>query len=328
MGAQSSEDRIDELLNGYIDDELAIRQRTEVERLIAHDLSIEQRFQQLQKCKTLLGSMPCAEAPPRILRELKATLAVGAPLYRESSYGKWAGRMHLLARKMLSAAAMLGLVALLAGVIYTILAPHSALDQPPVAVDRPLSENGEPAASATVGAPALAFSGRLELKTKVLDEVGTAVSAAIKENRLSDSIGDIRSPYQRIHYLKCSREGLNSLLASLDSVWSRIDSATMVVETKVFAKPVQVDTVTTEQISEIIGQQSYDKRIELAKDFDMLNTAAASIRGVEILSPIESQTANMMTIPKPVIVSDRDIKKAPSEPEANKTIRLTIVLSR
>ena len=58
MGTQSGEERIDELLSGYIDDELAIRQRTEVERLIAHDLGIERRLQKLRKSVTL--SSPCA----------------------------------------------------------------------------------------------------------------------------------------------------------------------------------------------------------------------------------------------------------------------------
>lgn len=327
MGTQSGEERIDELLNGYIDDELAIRQRTEVERLIAHDTRIERRLQQLQKCRTLLGSLPCAEAPPQILQEIKATLAVSAPLYQESSYGKRAGRIHLLARKMLSAAAMLGLVALLAGVIYTILAPQAALDQPPVLADRPPSENIEAVIPAPAGSPTLAFSGRLELKTSVPAEVGAIINTAIEENGLSDSIGDIRESNKRIHYLRCSREGLDLLLASLENVWSRLDSATMVIDTAVFDRPVAVDSVTTEQISQIIDQDNYQERIELAKDFNLLNTMAANMPGAEVLSAVEGQITGVMIIPKPLIVGPTT-PRVPDETEADKTIRLTIILSR
>ena len=49
MDAYAYEGRIDELLSGFIDDELPARQRTEAERLIAHDPKIEQRLVQLQK---------------------------------------------------------------------------------------------------------------------------------------------------------------------------------------------------------------------------------------------------------------------------------------
>ena len=49
---------IDELLNGFIDDELPPRQHTEVQRLIYHDPEIADRLHQLQRCKMLLGALP------------------------------------------------------------------------------------------------------------------------------------------------------------------------------------------------------------------------------------------------------------------------------
>ena len=156
MGTQSSEGRIDELLNGYIDDELAVRQRTEVERLVAHDPKIERRLHELQKCRTLLASLPCAEAPPQILREVKISLASTAAIYAQSSYGRRMGRIHLLARRMVSAAAMLGLVGLLAAVIYTIIAPQTGTNGPPVASDFPPSERVETVPPAIDSPPALA----------------------------------------------------------------------------------------------------------------------------------------------------------------------------
>ena len=40
---------LDELLNSFIDGELAPRQHTEVQRLMAHDQKIAQRLEQLQQ---------------------------------------------------------------------------------------------------------------------------------------------------------------------------------------------------------------------------------------------------------------------------------------
>lgn len=326
MDTGTGEERIDELLNGYIDDELGTRQRTEVERLIAHDERIGLRLRRLQKCRTLIGSMPCAEAPPQVLRQLKASLAATAPLYVESNHNRRVGRIHLLARKLVSAAAMLALVALLAGVIYTILAPETVPDGPPVVVDRQPSENIEPARPAPARSRARAFSGRLELKTTVPAEVGAILRTAIEENGLADSIGDVREPNRRIHYLKCSREGLNSLLAALEGVWPKLDSSTMVIDTDVFNAPVAVDAVTPDQIVEIIEQDSLRERIELAKDFDLLNTAIAKLPGAGIRSAIEGETPSL-AIEKPIIVGP-SARKATDVAEADKTIRLTIILSK
>ncbi len=316
MGTQSGQERIDELLNGYIDDELAARQHTEVERLLAHDPKIEQRLQQLRKCRTLLSSLPCAEAPPRILQAVETSLASTARLYEQSSSGRRAGRIHLLTRKILSAAAMLALVGLLVAVVYTIISPES----PPGRLETPVSGPGTPRA--------LAFSGRLELTTSMLEQVGTVVNAAIRENGLADSIGSVREPHQHIHYLRCSEEGLDSLLASLDGIWSRFDSAAMTLDTGVFTKPVTIDSVTADQINEIIAQDSDEKRLELAKSLDLLNTAVASMPGAEVLTAIEGTPPDMPNISKPFITGPEDGTGTPRVAEADKTIRLTIILSR
>ncbi|UCE50519.1 MAG: hypothetical protein JSW47_10220 [Phycisphaerales bacterium] len=314
MDAYSGQERIDELLNGYVDNELGTRQRTEVERLIANDEQIKRRLRQLQKCRALLGSMPCAEVPPQVLKGVQASLASAARLHDQSSYNQRAGRIHLLARKALSAAAMLGLAALLGAVIYTILAPQPSIDGPPGYIP-----------GSTIS-PALAFSGRLELTTSKLQEVGTVVNAAIKENGLSDSVDDISQPNRRIHYLRCSRQGLNSLLASLEPVWSKLDSATMVINTEVFDDQVSIDAVTTWQIAEIIDQESRDARIKLAKDFDMLNSLTEDMPGKTLRAAIDGESPSFPIIPKPIITSDA--KSTLVVPEADKTICLTIILSR
>ncbi len=331
MDAYAYEERIDELLSGFIDDELATRQRTEVVRLMARDPKIQQRLVQLQKCRMLIGSLPCAEAPPQILEGVKASLAAAsaAPAQEEPPRNQRAGRIHLLGRRMLSAAAMLALVGILAGVIYTIVAPETALHQPEVAVDHQPPSGTEVPKPVSHTPAALAFSGRLELKTSALAEVAAIINRVIEENDLSDSIGDVREATRRIHYVRCSREGLNSLLADLKCLWPNLDSATMFIDTELYGRQVTVDAVTTEQIGQIIDQDSYEKRIELAKDLDMLNGMAEHMPGGEILAAIEGEGPSLMTVPRPMITGGELPKTKPnSETEAEKTVRLTIIVSR
>jgi anti-sigma factor RsiW len=87
---------LDELLNSFIDGELAPRQHTEVQRLVAHDEKIAQRLKELEQCKMFLSSLPVAEAPPRILENVKASLAGGAIMSEEPlAYDEKIGARHL-----------------------------------------------------------------------------------------------------------------------------------------------------------------------------------------------------------------------------------------
>ena len=334
VDAYAYEERIDELLNGFIDDELGARQRTEVERLIAHDVKIEQRLVQLQKCRTLVGSLPRAEAPPQILEGIKASPAWAspAPLQEElPAHDQRAGRIHLLGRRVLSAAAMIALVGILAGVIYTIMAPETASVPPVMVADRQPTANIGVPGSARGAVVASEFNGRLELRTSSLAQVDAIINTAIAENGLSDTIDDVRKPNERIiHYVRCSREALNSLLAGLAEVWPRLDSAAMFVDTEVFAGQVAVNDVTAEQIVEIIDQDNPEKRVALARDFGLLNNVAAQLPAGEILSAIEGEAPTLITTPK-VMITGGDFETNPkpaSKMEDDKTIRLTVVVSR
>lgn len=219
---QREEHNVEELLNSFIDGELTQRQRDEVERLIADDARIAQRLRELQKSKMLVGSLPRAEAPAEMADEIKASLE-GMTLsgQRAERFDERAGARHLLVRKVLAAAAMIGLVAILSAVVYTIVAPESV-------------------------PPAAGFRGRLELKTSNLAAVDSFIKKAIEDNGLKYSSPGSRRD-KSVYALSCSREGLNLLLADLENIWERFDSATLFVETKVF------DGVDTEQIAEIVG---------------------------------------------------------------------------
>ncbi len=320
---------MDELLNSFIDGELLTRQKTEVQRLIAHDEKIAQRLRQLQKCKMLLNSLPVAEAPPQILENVKASLAGKTQLFEQpTAFDEHLGARHLLGRKLFAAAAMLGLVGILTAVVYTIVAP--TVTQGPVAVEPrelpPKIEVVEPAPIIVVAAP---FSGRLELRTSYLPAVVAFINRAIEDNVPSDEwIASDQSNLREPHTLICSSESFNLLLAELDNIWDKLDSATLVVDTEVFGEQVVVSAVTAEQIAGIVNQDDSKRRVEVAKDFAVLNNIAEHLPGREILTAIDDTTVDLITPPKPRLTGGpKTIKKSTTRTEADKNVRLTITVT-
>jgi hypothetical protein len=319
---------MNELLNSFIDGELPARQQTEVQRLINHDEKIAHRLQQLQKCKMLLSSLSVAEAPPQILENVKASLASKPQLVEQPLvFDERAGTRHLLGRKLFAAAAMLGLVGILTAVVYTIVAPET-VTQRPVAVER-----REPPPTVDVVKPgptliAAPFSGRLELRTSYLPAVVAFINRAIEDNVPSDEwIASDQSNVKEPHALICGSESFNLLLAELGNIWDKLDSAVLFVDTNVFGEQVVVNAVTAEQISGIVNQDDSKRRVEVAKDFAVLNNMAERLPGREILTAIDDTTVVLITPPKPVLTSNqKTVKKSPTRTEESKNVHLTITV--
>ena len=324
MDTNASNERIDELLNSYIDDELTVERQAEVERLIDQDAKIAQRLRQLQKCQILIGSMPYAEAPASVLEGVRATLAGSSlPSEEQPAYEQHAGKKYVLLRKVVAAAAMIGLAAVLSAVIHRIVPPRNT-PEGPIAVENRTAKSTRPAAALS------GFSGRLELKTNSLNAVDAFIKSAIDDNGLSASINPERRQSRRIFSLDCTREGLHALLDDLDNIWSEFDSATLFVNTETFGTQTVVDAVTTKQIAEIAGQESSERRIELAKDFAVLNTMAENLPDKEIRVAIEagdSILTQQWRILKPVLTSSQKaVKKPADQVQEKQTVHLTIIL--
>jgi hypothetical protein len=320
---------LDELLNSFIDGELAPRQHTEVQRLVAHDEKIAQRLKELEQCKMFLSSLPVAEAPPRILENVKASLARGAIMSEEPlAYDEKIGARHLLGRRVFAAAAMLGLVAVLTVVVYSIIAP--IVPNAPIAIERrtiPATiDLTEPAQATAAAAP---FSGRLELRTNALPAVIGFINRAIEENVPSDEwIASDRNDAREPHVLVCSSESFNALLARLDDIWDKLDSAALFIDTEVFGRNVAVEAVTAEQVADIVNQGDSTRRIEVARDFAVLNNVEENLPGKKILAAIDDITVDLITPPRPVITSnDKTTRRLPPGTGTEKNVHLTIVVT-
>jgi hypothetical protein len=308
-----SNERIDELLNCYIDDELTAEQKAEVESLVGQDVKIANRLRQFQKCRIFVGSMPVAEAPAGVLEGVKASLSELSLPDEQLVYEEQSGRKYILLRKVLAAAAMIGLAAVLSTVIHRFVPVQSTPEAPPARIVT-TSE----------------FSGRLELKTNALNAVDAFIKSAIDDNAISASNNLERQQGRRIYSLSCSNKGLNSLLTDLDKIWSKLDSATLFVDTEVFGVQTEVDAVTTKQIAKIAGQENSEKRIELAKDFAVINSMAEQMPDKEIRVAIEAgkpDLAEQWQGSKPVLTEPQKIVKKPvDQVQEKQDVHLTIIL--
>lgn len=219
---------INELLNSFIDGELSERQKTEVQRLIAHDPEIAKCFQQLQKCRMLVASLPYEHAPVDMAEKVKAALERKALLAEQPfAIDERRGARHLMFRKVFAAAAMFILVAVLASVVYLIVAPEPTK-------------------------PAMGFAGRLELKTNNLLAADELINNVIKDNGLADFVALKHHRDKSIYTLSCSRENLSSFLADLENSWDSFNSATLFIETHTPQEPVVVNNVDARQIVNLI----------------------------------------------------------------------------
>ncbi len=341
---------IDEMLNSLIDDELPSSQRTEVEQLISSDVEIAARFRELKRCKSLVSSLPGAQAPAGLLGDIKTALErralLGTPAGEVASFDERKGARHLMFRRVMAAAAMIALVALLGSVVYTIIAPED-VGRGPVAVEdlhrpkkieitRPVPAEVEVTGAektvAEVTAPGAFFAATVELKTSNLVAADAFINKAIEENDLLaySDIGIVKSEGDRsVYTLNCTKQALSLLLSDLSNAWSRFDSTTLFVETEGTDEKVVVEAVSLAQIAEIATQDNLEDSVTLAEDYAVLNNISERLPGKEILVAIEDTKEDFLTIPKPVLTSsERTVKQtAPISRTEKETIQLTIVLS-
>ena len=330
---------IDELLNSYLDGELTQRHQTEVGRLISHDAEVAKRLRELEKCKMMVSSLPYDEAPAGMAEQIKASLKKRAIIgQRPHRIEQRAGARHLLVRKVLAAAAVILLAVIFGGVIYTILAPEPVKDEPIAVEDMRRIASGvkverpEPSIVATAGksiggaVPAVEFNGRLELTTSALIAVDAAIKRAIEENYLLEKVSSETRDNERVYALSCGREALSLLLSDLGNIWSRLDSAVLIVESERIDEQILVESVTTEQIAKLVNQDSFQERIAMAKDFAVFNKMSELLPGREVFAVVEDRRPALISIPKPVLTSSEKAVKKLAQAEDRGKVHLAIVV--
>jgi hypothetical protein len=304
---------LDVLLNSYIDGELPIRKRTEVRRLLNNDPQAAQRFQQLQKCKTLFGSLPIAQAPAGMLDKIKVSLgSTEKAIEFEPAVHKPARSKILYLYRLTAVAAVIVMGAILSVVIYSIRPQNSI----------PAINPAEPTTLTASQSPIQkVFTGRLELKTTDIAAVDSFINRVIEDNGLSESVTVARQANRCVFSVGCDKPQLNRILNELGSIWQKFDSADLFVNTEVFGQQVAVNNVTVQQVAEIAESGN---AVESARNFAAINDVADRFPLTQVMRDIE-RPDDFMTILKPVLTSRQPI---PTVTPTEKTVQLSIILSR
>lgn len=324
---------LDELLSSFMDGELSPRQRTEVQRMAAHDPQVARRLQQLQNTRSLFCSLPLEKAPSDLLEQIKTSLERHSLLQERPVLGnRSAGAWHLAFRRFVSAAAVIALMGVLGLVVYQIVSPVAPGGSTFVAdSQRPLG--GEPSrttAPVVVVADA-GFTGRLELQTARLTQADAFVARAIENSGLSSRSEPDLMDNKRVYRVTGTREEVDRLVASLSGVWQSFDHAALQVDRPADSGgPVRVEAVTPEQAFGIVAQNSTEATVNAAQGYAVANHIAKNMPGREIRPLLQYEPSSLvasLNIPQPRETGpDTSTPTTQARPEGKAQVSLTIVL--
>lgn len=328
---------LDELLSSFMDGELSPRQRTEVQRMAAHDPAVARRLRQLENCRTLFCSLPPAEAPGDMLEQIRQSLERKTLLQEQPvSRRRSAGVIHLVFRKFVAAAAMIALLAVLGAVVYQIVAPVPGGDLPPVMTansNPPVPDGMGGLASALTTVADAGFSGRLELQTAAFGSADAFVKRAIDTCGLRNVGAAEIAGDRRVYRVVSTREDIHRLVASLNDVWQEFDSASLQVDPpEGMAAPVRIERVTPDQMAAVVARDSTEASIETARVYALMNRMAGHGPGGDILPLIHDDPGSLWAvdaIPMPKLTGPEESIKTPHTPaQGSAQASLTIVLLR
>lgn len=325
---------LDELLSSFMDGELSPRQRTEVQRMAAHDPQVARRLQQLQNCRTLYTALPVAKAPGDLLEQIKASLERHAllqkqPVVERRVLGAW----NLAFRRLISAAAMIALMGVLGVVVYEIVAPAPWGGAPMVANDgAPAGTEAAPTAPPVVMVADAGFTGQLELRTAKLPWVEGFVGRAIRNSGLASRIEPGMIENQRVYRVAGTREEVSRLVASLSGVWQEFDRVALRLDRPEDPTgPVVIEAVTPGQAAAIVAQDSTKASIDTALHFALMNHLAKNMPGAELQPSIPDDVGPLFAFDHNPQPRETGPDAATDTPEATADgqaqVNLTIVLA-
>ncbi len=334
--------KLDELLNAYMDGQLSQRRRTEMKRLLLHDPEIEARLTELEKIRLLTAAVPIAEAPPGLVENIKAKLERRTLIGSNSrDFDEHEGAKQLLWRRAISIAAIVALCVALAGVVYTIVGPRPSGDEKVVSenwmneeIPMPQAARAARNKAAAQAPPVVAaaqqpqlpkrFSGRLELNTATFAGVDAFVKRALLDNGIVLIELPVIETEKGVYNLRCSRSTLSLFVADLAAIWDKFDSVTLRVETGQPGRDVIVSNVTAKQINEIVAETDLAKSIQLAKNTAALNTLTGELPRTALAMDTEIDS---LTIPKPVLTSGDTKPKTPADVDETEFVELVIQIN-
>jgi len=333
----NNDPQIDELLSGYIDSRLSKRERTEVKRLLEHDHAVAARFKWLQKQTRLLNSLPVEPAPQNLLQTVGQSLDKDLLLHELHGWDTSAGAKHLMMRRVVTAAAMIVLIAVLAAVVLNIVTPANVFNrpvvretsvQPKTTLTTPPPVLTDDLAKPSEGRPAAAFNIALQLTSSDAIAVNAFLKKAIYNTGLVDCTVPNRHNTTSTYHITCGALHMGVLIGELEALWDRCDSTTLIVYGPTMTSQVVVNNVTAAEVGAVLNTESQDSRIQIAENFAGFNAIAQSIPGTDIFGSV---TIDDRILPplfepiKPILTSG---EKAPPDTARNdRTGKISLTIS-
>jgi hypothetical protein len=324
---------IEELLNGFIDGELSAQETEQVRQLIEKDPAVANRLREIETCRVLVSSLPPAEPPAMVVSGIKKLVhgkwSQGVRVDYSHSSGSGPlklsrGRWYLLSRQLIAASVVIGLLGVLAGVIFKIVSPEQGATRIAATAPQPkvenLTQNAEKIGVYSLKLTTADFAGVNAYINKLLEESTWLEFRRASESRLTGR--------QSVYTVYCSKAGLDELMTNLTTVWSRFDSTTFVVQNDSGGQ-VAIDDVRPEQVTDIARQDTTKERIRLARELAVMNDVRRQMPQEKVLALGNKTelTPELSTIPKPVLTSGNNNAVPPKGALDQIQVDLSIVLS-
>ena len=334
--SEENKEYIEELLSNYIDDELGDRERNEVKRLIAHDADVKRKFEQLRKIKVLLNLAPASQAPDHILENVKAQierqiLLGGYPQQKHAA----AGHKTLIVRRVLTAAAILVLVAALAWVILDIIVPRSesavpvALNRPSpgkkILYEKPVFDDASAKKIIVSGdTPKLPFNVRLEFTTDKVGTMDAFISKMILNNKMLDLVTSVDRQANSIRYsISCNRSATAELLAQMTQLWPQSRDVRLSIAGQTVDSFVTIDNISITQAMDVLSVDQPQKRSRIIRELAVLNKITRPGQYQKSFAP----DISLLKPPMPVLTTARAPESPPAKSQAAEPVNLTIIVS-
>jgi hypothetical protein len=296
---------IDELLNCYVDGEASDRQATEVKRMILHDRKVADRVRELQRQRQLLAALPVESAPAELAESVKTMLERRTLLKAASSNSHHVvGSMHLFARKLIAAAAMLALLGGLGIIVYMVIGSGDIGRQDNIRIvanDDTREKAVTPGAKPVV--PAMA-AVELILKTSSPGGLNSVIAKTIDSRGFWACVTVNRQPSRTTYAVSCGKEDVAKILNELSGVWDKVEDKSLCI-TAAGEETVTVASVTTDQVTAVMTAPDLPSRVASAKVFAKTNAEGPEAAVVSNTNDSGSD----LKIPKPALTSP-DFDKA------------------
>ena len=332
-------EQIEEMLNCYIDGELDERKSNEVKRLIDNDSQIHSLYDSLKRYKNLMDTVCQVPAPEGLCDNITAHLEREVLLADTQIYSLKAGRRHLMARRLMTAAAVIALAAVLFVVIFDIFVPKSSRQQllsnalrkktiKQVLYEKPFADTKQQEDMKIVpqnsyDVPLVVI---LALKTNNPIEVDWLVAKALTTTDLFNQTAAIDRRTGVVRYvINCNNQSLISLIQELSFIWPQCTDTKIDIGTEQAGKYITINNISARQVMEICKAENFGQRLRMANDLAIINkfTTPAIIDRLYAAVDIDY---DLLVTQKPALTSTEKTQTAGQPSNDIKNATLTIIV--